>query len=119
MVVCVPLTPQGSIDPHWGRADRVAIARLNGNEIESWQEFDVGWGGLHDSGSEGTHHARIARFLREQGVQVVVADHMGPPMQHMLWKMGIELHLDASGSARQAALGVVAGGEREDRGSRA
>jgi predicted Fe-Mo cluster-binding NifX family protein len=112
MVVCVPLTPQGSIDSRWGRADRVAIATLNGSQIESWQEFDVGWGGLHDSGSEGAHHARIARFLREQRVQAVVADHMGPPMQHMLGEMGIEVHLDAGGSARQAVLRVLAGRER-------
>jgi predicted Fe-Mo cluster-binding NifX family protein len=118
MIVCVPLTSQGWIDPRWGRADRVAVAKLHADEFESWQEFDVGWGHIHDSGSESAHHARIARFLREQRVQVVVADHMGPPMQDMLRKMGIEVYLDASGSARQAALEVAARGEREDPGHR-
>jgi hypothetical protein len=32
-------------------------------EIRGWQEFPVGWGTLHDQGTEGAHHARVARFL--------------------------------------------------------
>lgn len=104
MIVCAPVTEDGSIDPRWGRADRVAVADVSNGSIVGWREFDVGWGRLHDSGPEGAHHARVAGFLREHGVQVVVANHMGPPMAHMLEKMGIDMHLDADGQAGDAVL---------------
>ncbi|MBI2773651.1 MAG: hypothetical protein HYX56_04060 [Chloroflexi bacterium] len=90
------------MDPRWGRAQRVAIATVSNGVIERWLEVDVRWGELHDSGGEGQHHARVARFLQENGVRLVVADHMGPPMEEMLRKMDIVVHLGARGSARDA-----------------
>ncbi len=103
MIVCIPVTVDGLVDPRWGRAQRVAIAHLKGDQIESWEVFEVGWGTLHDSGPEGQHHARVARFLQEQRVEVVVAEHMGPGMTEMLAKLGIAVRLGAAGSARDAA----------------
>lgn len=103
MKVCIPLTVDGLVDPRWGRADRVAVASISDSKIAEWQEFDVGWDALHDSAGEGQHHARIARFLQDHGVQAVVAGQMGPPMQNMLSKMKIEVHLGAGGPAREAA----------------
>jgi len=102
VIVCVPVAADGSLDPRWGRAQRVAIANVDGENIRSWEEFEVGWGTAHDSGPEGQHHARVARFLQEHQVQAVVADHMGPPMQQMLEKMGIAVRLGAGGKARDA-----------------
>ena len=102
MIVCIPVMANGAVDPRWGRAQRVAIARLNGAAIESWDEFDVGWGTAHETGPEGQHHARVARFLQEHGVQTVVADHMGDGMAQMLAKMGITVRLGAAGQARDA-----------------
>ncbi len=101
MIVCVPITPDGQVDHSWGRAPRVAVARVSDDAIESWQEFDVGWDRRHDEGTEGAHHARIAQFLTEHGVQRVVAGHMGPPMQQMLAKMQISVTLGAAGDARK------------------
>lgn len=101
-VVCIPVRSDGSLDPRWGRADRVAIATVSDGVVDQWREIDVRWGELHDSGGEGQHHARIARFLQENGVQAVVADHMGPPMEEMLRKMAIRVLLGARGSARDA-----------------
>ena len=109
MIVCIPVTHEGFVGPGWGRADRVAVANVTANAIDAWQEFDVNWGLLHDSGPEGGHHARIARFLKEHDVQAVIAGHMGPPMEHMLGKMGIEVHLGAAGLAREALLGALKG----------
>jgi len=104
VLVCVPVASDGSVDPRWGRADRVALAEVTAAGVESWQEHDVGWGALHDSGPEGTHHARIARFLLDHRVEAVVANHMGAGMEHMLGKMEIAVHLGAAGPARDAAL---------------
>ncbi len=114
MIICIPVTEDGFVDPRWGRAKRVAVAKVSGDRIENWQEFDVGWDSLHDSGSEGGHHARIARFLREHNVEEVVVNHMGPPMEHMLDKMGIVVRLGADGRAREAALGALGGKPRTE-----
>jgi predicted Fe-Mo cluster-binding NifX family protein len=112
IIVCVPVTVEGLLDPRWGRADRVAVATVSQDGIDDWKEFDVGWGSLHDAGTEGSHHARIARFLREHGVEAVAAHHMGAGMTHMLEKMGLTVRLGETGSAREAAARVL-GGERD------
>lgn len=106
MVVCVPVTRGGLVDPRWGRADRVAIAEVTVNGVGDWQEFDVGWGTLHDEGTEGSHHARVARFLLAHYVEAVVVDHMGEAMMRTLQQMGLEVHFGAGGNARQAAMAV-------------
>jgi len=103
MRVCVPITADGQVDPRWGRADRVAVADVAGGEILDWQEFAVGWGTLHDQGTEGAHHARVARFLRDNQVQAIAADHVGPGMQRMLGSMAIRLVTGLGGDARSAA----------------
>jgi predicted Fe-Mo cluster-binding NifX family protein len=108
MVTCVPVTSDGQIDPRWGHAAVVAIARVEDGAVTAWQEFGVRWDELHDIGTEGGHHARVARFLRERGVQTVVAQHMGPDMMAMLGRMGLTVRLGASGDARQAAIAAGA-----------
>jgi predicted Fe-Mo cluster-binding NifX family protein len=107
VLVCVPVTVDGLIDPRWGRASRVAIAEVTGHQIAQWHEYEVGWDTLHDAGSEGTHHARVARFLQDQNVEAVVANHMGPPMAHMLDQMGLRVYFGAHGDARKAVLAAV------------
>ena len=47
------------------------------------------------------------KFLREQGVETVVAHHMGDGMTRMLNTMGIPVHLGASGDARTAVQEVM------------
>ena len=107
MIVCVPVTATGEVDPRWGRAERVAVASLEGGRITAWHELDVAWDALHDVGTEGGHHARVARFLRDNGIEVVVAGHMGPPMVEMLGKLRIVAKLGATGDAQAAVLGVA------------
>ena len=102
MIVCVPVTPDGDVDPRWGRAARVAIATVEGGRITAWEEHDVAWDVLHDVGTEGGHHARVATFLKDRGVEVVVAGHMGPPMAQMLAKLRILARTGARGGARAA-----------------
>jgi predicted Fe-Mo cluster-binding NifX family protein len=107
VLVCVPVTVDGLIDPRWGRAERVAVVDVTERGLDAWQEFEVGWNRLHDSGTEGSHHARIARFLLDNRVEAVVAHHMGPPMAHMLDKMGLKVRLGAMGDARDAAIAAM------------
>lgn len=91
----------------WGRAQRVAVATVEDGALTSWEEHDVRWDLAHGEGTEGSHHARIVRFLREHGVQVVVTGHMGPPMARMLATMGIRAVVDVAGDARGAAVAAV------------
>lgn len=109
MIVCVPIKSSGEIDPRWGRAACVAIAEVQDGRLVRWDEFEVGWDQLHDESSEGGHHARVARFLQDQRVDVVVANHMGDPMAQMLDKMGLDVRLGASGDAGRAVLFATAG----------
>lgn len=108
MLCCIPVSGDGSIDPRWGRARSVAIARVEGGAITEWTEVEVGWDTLHDTGAEGAHHARVARFVRERGVDVVLAHHMGDGMHHMLGRMGVAVRLGAAGDARGAVLAAAA-----------
>ncbi len=88
----------------------VAVAtREEDRRISDWVVHQVGWDVAHDEGTEGSHHARIVRFLRENEVDAVVVDHMGAGMQHTLAKMDIPVLPALSQDARQAV--VLAGGQ--------
>ena len=93
----------------WGRAERVAIATVDDGAVTALVEHDVRWDLAHDEGTEGSHHARVVRFLREHGVQVVATGHMGPPMARMLGTMGIRAVVDVTGDPREAALTAAQG----------
>lgn len=113
MVICVPVTPEGKVDGGFGRAPRVAVIRVEGGEAVAADVHDVRWDELHDTGPEGSHHARIARFLIDNNVQGVAAEHVGPPMQNTMAKMGIRVWLGASGDARDVAIRVARAAEDE------
>jgi predicted Fe-Mo cluster-binding NifX family protein len=102
MIVCAPVTEEGMIDPRWGKADWVAVANVIDGEIDTWQVVEVSWSRLHDEGTPGSHHARVATFLREHEVEAVVANHIGPGMVRMLDTMSLPVHLGAAGNARAA-----------------
>lgn len=115
LVVCVPIGPDGRVGHSWGKAPAVALAVISDGAIVGWSEHAVGWDALHDEGTEGSHHARVVRFLREHDVAGVASAHMGPPMQNTLAKLGIAVDLGAQGDARTAALAVAARLERPHR----
>jgi len=108
MIVCVPVGNDGTVDPRWGRAARVALATVEDGAITEWRELDVDWDVLHDTGGEGAHHARVARFLRDNHVDVVAAHHMGAGMSRMLDTMRVAARLGAEGDPRLAVLSAVA-----------
>lgn len=107
MIVCAPITRDGLIDPRWGRADWVAVADVTDGKIANWKEIEVSWNKLHDEGTEGSHHARVVKFLREHNVEAVVAHHMGDGMVRMLDTMGLPVHMGAAGDARAAVLAAI------------
>jgi predicted Fe-Mo cluster-binding NifX family protein len=107
MTVCVPVTSDGQVGSSWGRAGRVAIADVQAGEVVGWEEIDVRWDVLHDEGTEGSHHARVARFLMDHKVSRVVSGHMGPGMQQMLARMGLTVLVGATGDARRAVAAAT------------
>ena len=107
MIVAVALSSDGTAGQGWGRAPRVAIARVEDGRIASWDEHDVRWDVLHDEGTEGGHHARIARFLQEHHVETVAAGHMGPPMVQTLGRMHIGVRLGGDGDPRAVAIAAA------------
>jgi predicted Fe-Mo cluster-binding NifX family protein len=94
MIVCAPVTLDGNIDPRWGRADWIAIADLSDGKIKTWREIEVLW-------------SRLVKFLKEHGVEAVVANHMGDGMTRMLKTMEIPVHLGAQGDARAAVQELI------------
>ncbi|MCY0878288.1 MAG: hypothetical protein OWU84_05050 [Firmicutes bacterium] len=104
MIVAMAVTENEDVGGGWGRARQVAVADVGPDgSIRSWEVYSVHWDELHDSGGEGQHHARIARFLLDHQVQRVIAGHMGPGMRHMLEKMNIGVTVDVHGPARELA----------------
>ena len=105
MSTVVALSLVGSqVGGGWGKAQRIAIATVEDGAVTNWVEHDVRWDVAHDEGTEGSHHARVVTFLRENGVQVVATGHMGPPMARMLGTMGIRTVVDATGDPHEVAL---------------
>lgn len=109
MTYAAPVTRDGRIDERWGRAPRLAVATVEQGVIASWEVHEVGWDVAHDEGTEGAHHARVVRFLREHEVTCVVAQHMGQGMARTLGAMGVRVVPAAVGVDARAAVVSAAG----------
>ncbi|MSS45661.1 dinitrogenase iron-molybdenum cofactor [Cutibacterium sp. WCA-380-WT-3A] len=109
MNVMIPVRQDGSVEPRFGKAPMVAVAQVDSNShITAWQTFHVEWDRLHDEGTEGSHHARIVRFLREHDVVACVATHVGMGMQRTLAAMKIPVLPATSPDARESVEAAVA-----------
>lgn len=112
MILMIPVRPDGSVEPRFGKAPMVAVADVQSGAITSWDTFQVDWDALHDAGTEGSHHARIVTFLREHGVDAIVATHVGPGMQRTLTSMGLPMLLATDPNARASVEAAVASAGR-------
>jgi len=108
VIIATPVTEDGRSAAAWGRAHWVGVADVEDGAVRSWQVHEVGWDVSHDEGTHGSHHARIVRFLKEEGVQAVVVDHMGEGMQRVMNTMGIPLLPASPGDAQASVLAAVA-----------
>ncbi|MDU5843002.1 MAG: dinitrogenase iron-molybdenum cofactor, partial [Cutibacterium avidum] len=53
MNVMIPVRPDGSVEPRFGKAPMVAVAQVDDNgHVTQWQTFEVEWDRLHDEGTE-------------------------------------------------------------------
>jgi predicted Fe-Mo cluster-binding NifX family protein len=102
MRIAIPVTADGLVDPRFGKTPIIAVAAVTDGEITDWTTYDVAWDVSHDSGTEGAHHARIVRFMREHEITHVVCMGMGQRMQRTLGKMGIVRMSALMQNARQA-----------------
>ena len=109
MIVATPVTEDGLSAAAWGKAHWIGVADVAERAVRSWQVHEVGWDESHDEGTHGSHHARIVRFLKEQGITAVVVDHMGPGMVQVMEKMGIPLLPVSAGDAQVSILTAIAG----------
>lgn len=109
VIIAAAIAPDGTIGHAWGRAETVAVARVADGGIVDWQEHSVGWDQSHEQGTHGSHHARVVTFLRDQGVEVVLAQHVGEGMRRMLGSMGLVLVEGAGGDARAAMVAAATG----------
>ena len=91
-----------------GRARKAVLAtRSHGTEID-WEETEVKWDEAHAQENEGSHHAAIARFLRDRQVRELWARGAGPDMRRMLERLHVNLHL-AEGVAQDVIMAEVRG----------
>ncbi|WP_257477444.1 NifB/NifX family molybdenum-iron cluster-binding protein [Acidipropionibacterium jensenii] len=114
MNLMIPVRPDATVEPRFGKDPMVAVARVDPDgTIQQWDTFQVDWDRLHDLGNEGSHHARIVTFLRDHGVDAVVATHVGAGMQRTLTSMGLPMLPSTRTDARASvsAAVIAAGGK--------
>jgi predicted Fe-Mo cluster-binding NifX family protein len=107
MIVMTPVTVDGRTDSRFGRAHFAAIAEVADGALTRWEVHEVDWDGLHDASTHGSHHARVITFLREQGVEAVVAPHMGEGMARMLTSARLPVLPASPGDAKASVLAAV------------
>lgn len=100
MVIAVPYL-EGDVNAHFGSTRAFLIAEASDGKMERSSIFEL-QGMQHN-------HAGIADFLKEQGVEVILAGGMGGPMQSALKQAGFELYCGVGGPALAAVEAFLAG----------
>jgi len=111
MFVATPVDADGQSAHAWGRAHWIAVAEVTDGAVASWEVHEVAWDVLHDANTHGSHHARVVTFLKDQGIQAIVVDHVGDGMQRILATMGIPLLPASPGDAKESVAAAVRGAQ--------
>ena len=105
MKIALAVLPNGMVNSHLGRADKVAIATVENKEITNWEEYDVPFGKNHDHhhhdnhnhnhehghGQGNKHHESIRDFLVQHNVDVILVEHSGPGIMAMLEEANVKM----------------------------
>lgn len=108
MIIATPVTVDGQTAERCGKSHWIGVAEVSGPRITSWKIHEVGWDEAGLLGRD-PRHARIARFLTDQGVTAIVASDMGPRLAALLAELEIEVLPATPGDARESVLAAVAG----------
>jgi predicted Fe-Mo cluster-binding NifX family protein len=100
MIVAVPYL-QGNINAHFGSTRAFMVAETADGKVSKAVVYEI-QGMQHN-------HAGIAGFLKEQGVNVIIAGGMGPPMQQALKMQGFDLYCGVQGPAVAAVEAFLRG----------
>lgn len=100
MIVAVPYL-SGEVNAHFGSTQAFLVAETSEEKVVKTSVFEV-QGMQHN-------HAGIAGFLKEQGVQTILAGGMGAPMQQALKAQGFELYCGVGGPAVEAIEAFLRG----------
>ncbi|WP_339063671.1 NifB/NifX family molybdenum-iron cluster-binding protein [Tepidibacillus marianensis] len=121
MKVAVAVLPNGMVNAHFGRANKLALATIENGQISNWEEIEVPFAethGDHDHGHDHNHdhhdhhhapdhHEGIKNLLVEQEVDMVLLDHAGPGMQKVINETTIKIVVGAKGNAREVVQAVI------------
>jgi predicted Fe-Mo cluster-binding NifX family protein len=100
MIIAVPYL-DGNVNAHFGSTRAFLVVEAVDGKLENGSVFEL-QGMQHD-------HGGIAGFLKDQGVDVIIAGGMGGPMQAALKQAGFDLYCGVSGSAQAAIEALLAG----------
>jgi predicted Fe-Mo cluster-binding NifX family protein/predicted DNA-binding protein (UPF0251 family) len=100
MKVAVPYL-QGNVNAHFGSTQAFMVAETADGKVEKAVVYEV-------QGMQHNHNG-IAGFLKEQGVEVILAGGMGAPMQQALKMQGFELYCGVQGPALEAVEAFLRG----------
>ncbi len=81
----------GQVSQHFGRCPCYLIADVEGNEIKKTESVDNPYFSNHIPG-------KVPQFIKEQGVDVMIAGGMGPRAIDMFNSFGIEVVTGAIGN---------------------
>jgi predicted DNA-binding protein (UPF0251 family)/predicted Fe-Mo cluster-binding NifX family protein len=100
MVIAVPYL-EGDVNAHFGSTQAFLVAEAVDGKVERTSIFEV-QGMQHN-------HSGIAGFLKDQGVEIILAGGMGAPMQQALKLQGFSLYCGVTGPALEAVDAYLRG----------
>lgn len=128
MKVAVAVLPNGMINSHFGRAEKIALATIENKQIVDWQELEVPFADTHEDHGHHQHdhhdhdhdhhqhnhhhhgpgHVKgIKAFLVDQHVDLVLLDHAGPGMRTIQNEIEIKVVVGAKGNAKEAVQELI------------
>ena len=100
MIIAIPYL-EGEVNAHFGSTQAFLVAETAEGRVQKSTVYEV-LGMQHN-------HSGIAGFLKEQGVEVIIAGGMGGPMQQALKQAGFSLYCGVAGSADDAVESFLRG----------